>query len=50
MTLTQDALAAEGRTELLIPMYSFLLVLFFLYCYPIARWTIRLERKYAVKI
>lgn len=49
MTLAQDALAAEQRTELLMPMYGFLLVLFFLYCYPIARWTIYLERKYAVK-
>ncbi len=49
MTLAQDALAAEQRTDLLMPMYGFLLVLFFLYCYPIARWTIYLERKYAVK-
>lgn len=50
MTLTQDALAAEQRTELLMPMYGMLLVFFFIYCYPIARWTIYLERKYAVKI
>jgi polar amino acid transport system permease protein len=50
MTLAQDALASEGRTDLLIPIYGFLLVLFFVYCYPIARWTIYLERKYAVKI
>jgi polar amino acid transport system permease protein len=50
MTLTQDALAAEQRTDLLMPMYGLLLVLFFLYSYPIARWTLRLERKYAVKI
>ncbi len=49
MTLTQDALSAEQRTDLLMPMYAFLLALFFLYCYPIARWTLRLERKYAVK-
>ncbi len=49
MTLTQDALAAEQRTELLMPMYGLLLVFFFVYCYPIARWTIYLERKYAVK-
>jgi polar amino acid transport system permease protein len=27
-----------------------LLLFFFVYCYPIARWTIRLERRYAVKI
>jgi len=49
MTLTQDALAAEQRTELLMPMYTLLLVLFFFYCYPIARWTLHIERKYAVK-
>ncbi|MGE8941401.1 amino acid ABC transporter permease [Leptospira interrogans] len=49
MTLTQDALAAEQRTDLLMPMYGLLLVFFFIYCYPIARWTIYLERKYAVK-
>jgi polar amino acid transport system permease protein len=48
MTLTRAALSAEGRAELLVPMYLMLLVWFFLYCYPIARWTIRLERKYAV--
>lgn len=50
MTLTQDALAAEQRTELLMPMYAMLLLFFFVYCYPIARWTIHLERKYAVRI
>ena len=49
MTLTQDALASEQRTDLLMPMYG-LLLFFFVYCYPIARWTIRLERKYAVRI
>jgi hypothetical protein len=27
-----------------------LLLFFFIYCYPIARWTIRLERKFAVRI
>lgn len=31
-------------------MYSLLLALFFLYCYPIARSTLWLERQYAVKI
>ncbi len=49
MTLTQDALAVEQRTELLMPMYLMLLCFFFVYTYPIARWTIRLERKYAVR-
>jgi len=49
MTLAQDALAAEQRTELLMPMYGMLLLFFFVYCYPIARWTSRLERHYAVR-
>lgn len=49
MTLTGQALAAEGgRSDLLIPFYSFVLFLFFVYCYPIARWTVRLEKKFAV--
>jgi len=26
------------------------LLLFFAYCYPIARWTVAMEKKYAVKI
>jgi polar amino acid transport system permease protein len=48
MTLTGDALAAENRPELLLPFYSYVLMWFFLYCYPIARWTVRLERRFAV--
>ena len=48
MTLTNDALAAEARRELLVPMYLYLLLWFFLYCYPIALWTSRLERRFAV--
>ncbi len=48
---SQQAMEAEGaRPELLAPFYSFLLFIFFAYCYPIARWTIRLERKFTVKI
>ncbi|RMD61021.1 MAG: amino acid ABC transporter permease [Alphaproteobacteria bacterium] len=48
---TREALNAMGdRPELLAPFYSFILVVFFAYCYPIARWTIALERRYAVKI
>ena len=49
MTLAGQVLAADGRPELLVPIYSFVLVWFFVYCYPIARWTVRLERKYTVK-
>lgn len=49
MTLTGQALAAEGgRPELLGPFYGFVLLLFFAYCYPIARFTVRLEKKFAV--
>jgi polar amino acid transport system permease protein len=50
MTLTRGALVAEGRTDLYLPLYALLLLLFFLYCYPIARLTQRLERRFAVKI
>jgi polar amino acid transport system permease protein len=49
MTLTQDALAAEGRSEFLIPMYLWLMSWFFIYSYPIAQLTQRLERRFAVK-
>lgn len=49
LTFTRAALNAEGRPDLLLPFYSFLLLLFFIYCYPIARWTRRLEVRYAVR-
>lgn len=49
MTLTGDILSSEGRTELLVPMYLYLLLWFFLYCYPIARATQALERKFQVR-
>jgi polar amino acid transport system permease protein len=49
MTLTGQALSAEGgRTDLLAPFYSFVLLLFFVYCYPISRWTVYLEKKFSV--
>jgi polar amino acid transport system permease protein len=48
MTLTKDALASENRSELLIPMYLWLMLWFFLACYPIARLTVRLERRWVV--
>jgi polar amino acid transport system permease protein len=50
MTLTGDALAAENRADLLLPFYSYILLWFFLYCYPIARWTVRLERRFTVGV
>ena len=50
MTLTGEALAAEGgRTDLLAPFYSFVLLIFFIYCYPIALYTVYLEKKFHVK-
>ncbi|MEO5701700.1 MAG: amino acid ABC transporter permease [Casimicrobiaceae bacterium] len=48
MTLTRQALSAENRSGLLLAFYSYVLFWFFLYCYPIARWTVRLEARYAV--
>ena len=51
ITLSRQAMEAENNhPELLVPFYSFALVLFFVYCYPIARITIALERRYAVKL
>ena len=45
----QQAMEALGaRTSLLVPFYSFILVLFFFYIYPISRLTLWLERRYAV--
>ena len=49
MTLTRAALVAEARTDLFIPFYLMLLSWFFLYCYPIARSTVALEQRFAVK-
>ncbi len=50
MTLTGEVLSAEGgRTDLLVPFYSYILLWFFIYCYPIARFTVHLERRFAVK-
>ena len=47
---TAQALNAESdRPELLAPFYSFLLLIFFVYTYPIARYSIRVERRFAVK-
>ena len=51
VTLSRQAMEAEdNHPELLIPFYGFALVIFFAYCYPIARWTLRLEERYSVKL
>ena len=49
MTLVGRVTNAEGRTDLLIPIYSYVLLWFFLYCYPISVLTRRLEARYAVR-
>lgn len=48
MTLTGDVLSSENRRELLIPFYTYVLLMFFVYCYPIARFTVSLERRWQV--
>jgi polar amino acid transport system permease protein len=48
LTITRNILGSEGRTELLMPFYGYVLLWFFLYCYPIAAYTKRLERRFAV--
>ncbi len=51
LNLTRQAIEAEdNQPELLVPFYSFVLIIFFLYSYPIARLTVRLERRFAVKL
>ncbi len=48
VTVARAVLAAENSTALLMPIYGLLLILFFAYCYPIARWTRKLEARYAI--
>ncbi|GGF55192.1 polar amino acid transport system permease protein [Mameliella alba] len=51
ITFSRQAMEAENNhPELLMPFYGYALVLFFAYCYPIARLTIALERRYSVKL
>lgn len=49
LSMTRAAISAVGRPDMLTPFYLFLLGLFFIYAYPISLWTLRLERRYAVK-
>ncbi len=50
ITLSRQAMESENNhPELLLPFYGFALVVFFAYCYPIARLTINLEKRYTVK-
>ncbi|MEM6482053.1 MAG: amino acid ABC transporter permease [Pseudomonadota bacterium] len=51
ITLSRQAMSAENnQPELLVPFYGFALICFFVYCYPIARLTIWLERRVSVKL
>ncbi|MEE8128415.1 MAG: amino acid ABC transporter permease [Nitrospinaceae bacterium] len=51
VTTTRLAMAAENdNPALLFPFFGFCLVTFFIYCYPIARLTIRLEQRFTVKL
>ncbi len=50
VTLSRQAMEAEGNNpSLLMPFFGFALLIFFIYCYPIARFTLRLESKFALK-
>ncbi len=50
LNLSRQAIEAEdNQPELLMPFYGFVLLIFFAYCYPIARWTVRLEKRFSVK-
>ena len=51
VTLSRQAMEAEdNHPELLVPFFGFALLIFFAYCYPIARWTLKLEERYSVKL
>ncbi len=50
VTLAAQVMSAEGsRPDLLAPVYGYVLVMFFIYIYPIAWATRRLETKYQVR-
>ena len=50
VTLSRQAMESEdNHPELLIPFFGFALFIFFVYCYPIAKFTLSLEKRFAVK-
>ena len=50
ITYSRQAMEAENNyPELLVPFYGYTLMLFFAYCYPIARLTIAIEKRFAFK-
>ena len=51
LNLSRQAIEAEdNHPGLLVPFYGFVMLVFFCYCYPIARATVVLERRFAVKL
>lgn len=38
---------SENEPQLAVPLYAILMLLFFAYCYPIARWTRKIEEKFS---
>ncbi|MGP4806368.1 amino acid ABC transporter permease [Agrobacterium cavarae] len=46
---TQAAVQAQGDSRVLIPMYLALLIIFFLYTWPINRLSLALERRFRTK-
>lgn len=50
ITLSRQAMEAEdNHPELLVPFFGFSLFVFFVYCYPIARYPIKLEKRFLVE-
>jgi polar amino acid transport system permease protein len=50
ITLSRQAMEAEdNHPELLVPFFGFALIIFFAYCYPIARLTISLEKRFVLR-
>jgi polar amino acid transport system permease protein len=49
LTNARTVLQAESDSRLLLPLYAYLLSWFFIYSYPIARLSMVLERRFAVR-
>jgi ABC-type amino acid transport system permease subunit len=47
LSVAREVLAAEARTELLLPVYGAVLLAFFLYIFPISMLARALERRRA---
>lgn len=49
LTNVRTALQAESDARLLLPFYAYLLSWFFIYSYPIARFSMALEERFAIR-